>query len=144
MTGNHSLIDQLQGADARLFPAANAGDLVSLLQRVRRDLKLEPPDDFMEFLRHSNGLLVNGLMLYGTEARRIDDAEMPELVEINLQRRSYRDDLGDVLQLGEIDDDIVGFVPADRHYWRIERISGERQEKFDNLQALLTRLVLRG
>jgi hypothetical protein len=141
MAGDHSLMDLLQDADARLFPGANAGELVSLLQRLRRDLKLEPPDDYMEFLRHSDGMVADGLMLYGTRTRQIDDAEMPELVEINLQRRSYRDDLDDVLQLGEIDDDIVGFHPADRHYWRIERISGECLEKFDDLQALVTRCV---
>jgi hypothetical protein len=136
-----AVLDLLKAADASLFPAADSGELVSLLQRVRTDLRLEPPPEYMAFLRQTDGAVADGLMLYGAKARLIDDAEMPALVEINLRRRAYREDLADLLQLGEIDDDIVGFHPSDRQYWRIDRTSGECQEKSGSLRDMVARLM---
>jgi hypothetical protein len=139
-----SLMDLLKRADASLFPAADSGELVALLQSARADLSLDPPPDYMAFLRQSDGAVADGLMLYGVKARQIDEAEMPALIEINLRRRSYREDLADLLQLGEIDDDIVGFHPKDQQYWRIDRTSGECQEKSGNLRDLVERVVAHG
>lgn len=141
MSEQGSVMEILRGAEASLFPAADVGELVALLQRVRTDLNLDPPEDYMVFLRQTDGAIADGLMLYGSQARQIDDAEMPGLVDINLRRRAYRDDLTGLLQLGEIDDDIVGFQPADKHYWRIDRSSGECQDKSASLRDLVARLV---
>jgi len=136
-----SLMDLLKRADASLFPAVDSGELVELLQNARAELSLDPPSDYMAFLRHSDGAIANGLMLYGAKARQIDEAEMPALIEINVRRRAYREDLADLLQLGEIDDDIVGFHPKDQQYWRIDRMSGECQEKSGNLRDLVERAI---
>jgi len=136
-----AVMDLLKGADANLFAAADSAELVHLLQQVRADLNLEPPAEYMAFLRQTDGAVADGLMLYGAKAHHIGDAEIPALVEINLRRRAYREDLADLLQLGEVDDDIVGFHPADQSYWRIDRTSGECQEKMASLRDLVARVM---
>jgi hypothetical protein len=135
------VIELLRKSEASLFPAADSGALVTLLQRARADLGLEPPADYMAFLRHSDGAVANGLMLYGSTEHRVEDLDVPALIDINLSRRAYRDDLADLLQLGEIDDDIVGFSNHDQLYWRIDRLSGDCQEKAADLQELLSRTL---
>ena len=131
-------VEVLKNAEASLFPAADSMELVTLLQRVRADLKLEPPEDYMAFLRLSDGAVADGLMLYGTTQRQIEGgADMPALIEINLSRRAYRDDLTDLLQLGEVDDDIVGFHQGEGSYWRIDRVSGDCQDKAASLKDLI-------
>jgi len=136
-----SLVELLKRADASLFPAADSAELVALLQSARADLSLDPPSDYMAFLRQSDGAVADGLMLYGIKSRKVEDAEMPALIEINLRRRAYREDLVDLIQLGEIDDDIVGFHPKDQQYWLIDRSSGECQEKSGNLKELVEKLI---
>ncbi len=131
------VIEILKTAEASLFPAADSAALVALLQRSRRDLRLDPPDDYMLFLRQSDGAIVDGLMLYGSARHRIGDAEIPELIEINLRRRAYRDDLNNLIQLGEVDDDIVGFNSGLGRYWRVDRTSGDCQDECASLQELV-------
>lgn len=130
------VIELLRMAEAWLFPAADPTALVALLQRSRRDLSQSPPDDYMLFLHQSDGAIVDGLMLYGSTAHHVGDAEIPELVEINLRRRAYRDDLSSVIQLGEIDDDIIGYQSDNGRYWRIDRSSGDCQEEHASFERL--------
>ncbi len=141
MTATESVLELLKQADAALFPPVDSAGLVNLLQRVRQDLKLEPPPDYMAFLRQSDGAIADGLMLYGCQSRQVDSAEMPALIDINLSRRAYRDDLAHLLQLGEIDDDIVGFDQQDQLYWRIDRSSGECQATAVDLRSLVSQLT---
>jgi len=137
-----TLLEMLKRSDGLLFLPANAGDLAGVLRRSRDGLGLEPPDDYMAFLRLTDGAVADGLLLYGSKEHRFDDFEMPELVEINLQRRDYRDDLADVLLVGEAGDDFLAFRRSDRRYWRIERVSGDLLDDAPDLNALV-RIALR-
>lgn len=141
MSTQDTVLQLLREAEASLFPPVDSASLVALLQRVRHDLKLEPPPDYMAFLRQSDGAIVDGLMLYGCLSRQVNATDMPALVEINLSRRAYREDLADLLQLGEIDDDIVGFHQQDQLYWRIDRSSGECQERAADLRSLVAEVI---
>jgi hypothetical protein len=82
-------------------------------------------------------------MIYGSKSRDFDDVILPELVEINLERREYREDLGGLLLIGEHDDDLLGYRAADGLYWRIDRVSGDLTDSAQSLQALLEPLLRR-
>ena len=136
-----SLLDLLKRSDGLLFLPANAGDLAGVLRRVRDEIGLEPPDDYMALLRETDGVVADGVMIYGSKERRFDDVEMPELVDINLQRREYRDDLSDMLLLGERDDDFIGYRASDKRYGRIDRASGDFSDEAGDLRSLLVLLL---
>lgn len=136
-----SLLDMLKRSDGLLFLAANAADLAGLLRRVRDDLGMEPPDDYMELLRQTDGAIADGMTVYGSKRREFDDVGLPELVEINLDRHDYREDLGGVLLIGERDDEFLGYRPADRLYWRIDRVSGDLTDCAPDLRALVGSLL---
>jgi len=136
-----SLLELMRQADGLLFLAANAADLASVLRRVRDELGIEPPDDYMDFLRQSDGAISDGLMIYGSRTHLVDDVEMPELVGINLERREYRDDLGDLLLLGEVDDDFAAYRPSDKLYWRIDRVSGDLLGSAPDLHSLIASIL---
>ena len=139
--GKLSLLDMLKRADGLLFTAANAADLAGVLRRVRDDLGIEPPDDYMALLRLSDGAIADGITLYGSKAREFDELTLPEVVGINLDRQDYRDDLGGILLIGERDDELLGYRPSDRLYWRIDRVSGDLTDCASDLRALVGALL---
>src|SRR5579859_6047958 len=136
-----SLLDMLKRSDGLLFIAANAADLAGILKRVRDALGLEPPEDYMALLRQTDGAIADGVMIYGSKSRDFDDVSLPELVEINLERHDYREDLGGILLIGERDDDFLGYRPSDRLYWRIDRVSGELTDSAPDLRSLIGGLL---
>ena len=136
-----SLLDMLKRSDGLLFLAANAGELAGLLKRLRDELRIEPPEDYMALLRQTDGVVADGVMIYGSKSRDFDDVSLPELVQVNLDRRGYRDDLGDMLLIGERDDDLLGYRPSDRLYWRIDRVSGDPTASAPDLRALIGGLL---
>jgi len=140
-TENLSLLDMLKRSDGLLFLPANAADLAGVLRRIRDDIGLEPPDDYMELLRQSDGAVADGVMIYGSKRRDFDDVKVPELVEINLERLDYREDLSGILLIGERDDELLGYRPADGLYWRIDRVSGDLIDCASSLRALVGGLL---
>ena len=136
-----SLLDMLKRSDGLLFQGANAADLAGVLRRVRDDLGLEPPDDYMDLLRQSDGAIADGVTIYGSKRRDFDEIGVPELAEINLERRDYREELGGILLIGERDDEILGYCPADGLYWRIDRVSGDLTDCAPDLRRLVGGLL---
>ncbi len=141
MAENMTLLDMLKQSDGLLFMPANAGDLAGVLNRVRDELGVEPPDDYMALLHQTDGVVADGVMIYGSKEREFDDVEMPELVEINLRRRDYREDLTGLLLLGEKDDDFIGYRVADSRYGWIDRVSGDFSDEAGDLHTLITLLL---
>ena len=131
----------LKQSDGLLFMPANAGDLAGVLRRLRDEIGIDPPDDYMALLRQTDGVVADGVMIYGSKERQFDDVEMPELVGINLQRRDYREDLTGLLLLGERDDDFIGYRAADSRYGWIDRVSGDFSDEAGDLQGLLALLL---
>jgi|SRR5579859_1929145 len=134
-------LDLLKKSDGLLFIGANAADLAGLLRRIRDDLGVEPPADYMELLRQTDGAIADGLMLYGSRPHPFDEMELPELVSANLERHDYREDLGGFLLVGEHDDDFVAYDSADRLYWLIDRASGEPMSSAADLQTMISGLL---
>lgn len=135
------LLDLLKKSDGLLFLGANAADLAGLLRRIRDDLGVEPPGDYMDLLRHSDGVIADGLTLYGSQPHSFDDMEMPDLVTANLERHDYRQDLAGFLLVGERDDDFVAYEVAGRLYWLIDRVSGDRMSSASDLFSSISGLL---
>ncbi len=119
-----------------LLPPADLTDLIRLVQRSRRELGAEPPDEYMSFLRQANGTFANGLMIYPSDDVIADSVALPGMVDINVNRRRWRQGLEEIVVLGEFDDDYLGFRPFDAGYWRIDRVSLDLCERFDSLDSL--------
>jgi len=136
-----SLLDMLKRSDGLLFLPANAADLAGVFKRVRDDLLIEPPEDYMALLRQTDGAIADGVMIYGSKSRDFDEVSLPELVAINLDRQAYREDIGGILLIGERDDDFLGYRPSDRLYWRIDRVSGDLTDSASDLRALIGGLL---
>ncbi len=131
----------LKKSDGLVFLGANAGDLAGLLRRIRDDLGAEPPGDYMELLRQSDGAIADGLMIYGSKAHPFDEMEMPDLVTANLDRHEYREDLAGFLLIGERDDDLIAYDVEARDYCLIDRASGDRMSGAPDLHAMISALL---
>jgi len=140
-TGNLSLFDMLKRSDGLLFMAANAAELAGVLRRVRDALGVEPPEDYMALLRQTDGAVADGVMIYGSKNRDFDGLSLPEVVEINLDRREYREDLDGILLIGERDDDFVAYDVEAGGYCLIDRASGEKMSRAPDLQAMIFALL---
>ena len=131
----------LKKSDGLLFLGTNAADLAGLLRRIRDDLGMEPPDDYMDLLRQSDGAIADGLMIYGSKAHPFDGMEMPDLVAANLERHDYREDLAGFLLVGERDDDLVAYDVEAGDYCLIDRASGEKMSGAPDLHAMISALL---
>ena len=136
-----ALLDLLKRADGLFFLPADAGDLAGLLRRSRDSLGIVPPDAYMSLLRRTDGVVADGLMLYGSRSHSFENASMSELVEANLDRRDYREDAAGLLLLGERDDDFIAFRPKDGLYWRVDRLSGELDASAPDLASMISALL---
>lgn len=134
-------LDLLKKSDGLLFLGANSADLVALLHRIRDDLGIEPPAEYMDLLRQTDGAIADGLTLYGSKPHTFDEMEMPELVAANLERHDYRGDLGGFLLIGERDDDFIAYDSAGRVYWLIDRVSGETMSGAPDLHTMISGLL---
>ena len=135
------LLQRLKGADSALFPAADTIDLTELVRRARNELGFDPPPDYMEFLRGSDGAAAEGVLLYGARSHVVDGVDLPGVIETNLERRAYRGDLEGVILVGEFDDDFIAFDRQKGGYCRIDRASGDRHHPTDDLGRMVADLL---
>jgi hypothetical protein len=121
--GMGTLGEIIMAYQGTLFPPVDNGRLALVVKRSRRELGADLPDDYMAFLRTSNGACVDGLLVYPVEDLVWQDTDLPGIIEINLRRRAYRDGLGDLVILGEVDDDFLVYRRKDAAFGRVDRLS---------------------
>ncbi len=134
-----SLVDSILGHDGQLFPPVDETRLAQLTEQAQRRLGLALPDDYLDFLRRSNGACVDGVILYPAASFRQEAMELPGVIEINLSRRQARPGLRHLLILGEFDDDYLLYQPAE--FRRVDRISLDRWDAAPTLGRLVTQLL---
>lgn len=103
------------------------------------------PADYAEFLRLSDGIVWNGMTLYGTPmiVREYHGQEFPDILEANRRLKRRRPDLGDRLLLGGMDDDIHVYDPADGRYYVLDRMGMDEMEDYDDFAGLFAAIVAR-
>lgn len=136
-----SLVDSILDRDGRLFPPVDENRLIQLTAQAQRQLGLALPDDYLDFLRRSNGACVDGVILYPAASIRQDAMELPGIIEINLSRRQARPGLSDLVILGEFDDDYLVYQPVEPLFQRVDRIALDRWDAAPTLGRLVTQLL---
>lgn len=124
--------------DAGLAPPATEEALAVLQQRTREELHEDLPDEYLDFLRVTDGLRYNGLFLYGTDgdpAAEDPAALRNSFVENNLDWRSY-ERRKKYLIFGDGDISLYAYNLIEKRYELQDRSSGTVLMTFDTFDAL--------
>lgn len=130
-------------ADALTFaPAGEAGLKATSAELVAGGFAAIPPG-YDALLRLSDGLVWNGMCLYGTAAlvRDYGGQEFPNIIEANSRLKRRRPDLGNRLVLGDMDDDLFVFDPADGHYRVLDRMGMDEMEDYADFDGMFSAIV---
>jgi hypothetical protein len=127
--------------EGTMFPPATEGGIARLASRFQEELGIDLPVDYLTFLGQSDGAFVDGLMIYPSTDAASDGFQLPGALVINKSRREYHQGLRGFAVLGEVDDDLIVFRPADNIYLRIDRVSLEPFETAADLVGLIGSVV---
>jgi len=124
-------------------PSCSDVDLISLKLRAKQKLGSEIPNGYEQFLKETNGLDWNGLVIYGSERRPIvgySDRILEGFVEANLDFRDF-DPFSDFLIFA--DDGVALFTYHIKHdkYEIILRVGLSLLESFDTFDKLLSKAL---
>ena len=136
--------EQRQAASAPQ-PPCNDDELQRLIERVRQTLRIDPPAGYLDFLRLSNGLDWNGVVIYAADTSPIaghPDRIIPDIVEMNL---NYRDDsrFEDLLVIGSNGMDLYACRISQDVYQIYDEVPHELLETFATFDELMTKALTR-
>jgi len=137
--------DEQRGFGSSLQPPATEQQLQELVKAARNDVHAEVPADHVNFLRQSNGLDWNGVVIYATETVPIvghPERSIPGIVEMNL---NFRDDprFNDLLVLGSNGMDLYTYRIATGLYEVYDEIPHELLDTISTYDQLITRALTR-
>lgn len=122
----------------RVFrPPCSAAEIEDLVQRSTEELGAAPPAGYCEFLRRSDGIEYNGLMIYRGLQPPDGDAWLPGFVEINRDR--FRGDLKGFERTLVFGENSLGFhaLDLDTGVYRSESWGGHLVGEFKTFEELL-------
>jgi hypothetical protein len=122
-------------------PGASAAQIASLKDGALRQLGAELPAGYLDFLGRHDGLIYNGLNIYGTERREAAGEEPDVLiegfVEANLDYRDV-DYFNDLLVFGDGDVDLYVYQASKKEYQVRDRVPADNiYETFGTFEELL-------
>ena len=117
----------------------------ALVERAKEELHTEPPVDYLNFLKLTNGLDWNGVVIYASDTVPIvghPDRPIPDLVEMNL---NYREDprFDDLLVLGSNGMDLYTYRIAKGAYEIIDEVPHDLVETVPTFDELMTNALTR-
>lgn len=124
----------------QMEPGASAAERDSLKERARSELDAELPAGYLDFLGRHNGLIYNGLNIYGTERREAGAAGVfiDGFTEANLDYRDV-DYFSDLLVFGDGNIDVYVYQVSKNEYQVRDRVPAvnvfETYKTFDELLA---------
>src|SRR5262245_474793 len=126
---------------SELQPPATEEQIRRLEERAARDLKVELPDEYLNFLRRTNGFDWNGVVVFASESVPITahpDRSIPAGVEMNL---GYRDDsrFSDLVVLGSNGMDLYTYRISTGKYEIYDEVPHELIETFSTFDELMTK-----
>jgi hypothetical protein len=125
----------------QMEPGASAAQTASLKETALRELGAELPAGYLDFLGRHNGLIYNGLNIYGTEQRKAagDDPDVfiEGFTEANLDYRDV-DYFSDLLVFGDGDIDLYVYQVSKNEYQVRDRIPADNiYETFRTFEELI-------
>lgn len=126
-------------------PPATEAQIQRVVERASKDLRTELPGDYLHFLRLTNGLDWNGVVIYGAGTNPIaahPDRSIPDIIEMNL---NYRDDprFADLLVLGSNAMDIYNYNISTGRYEIYDEVPHELIEAFPTFDDLMSKALSR-
>ena len=117
------LLSQLYKAQATVFKPVKIDDIRALRMQMAKNKMSALPTDYIHFLSLTDGLMLNGLKLYGvSEHDRGDKAYVyPSLMSVNEDCLKYAR-RKDFVILGEKDEDYIVYNPKDKNYQIVDRM----------------------
>jgi len=128
-----------------LQPPITEEQLQLLVMSASKELRTELPGEYINFLRLTNGLDWNGVVVYAGDTTAITghpDRSIPGIIEMNL---NYRDDprFEDLLVLGSNGMDIYTYRISSGGYEVYDEVPHELMEIFPTFDELMTRALSR-
>jgi hypothetical protein len=137
--------DEQRRFGSELQPPANEEQIKTLEERAARELKVELPDEYLDFLRRTNGLDWNGVVVFASESVPIVshlDRSIPGVREMNL---GYRDDprFSDLIVFGSNGMDLYTFRISTGKYEIYDEVPHELIDTLSTFDELMTKILNR-
>lgn len=131
--------------DSGLQPPGTEEQLQFLVARAGHDLHTDLPAEHLDFLRLTNGLDWNGVVVYASDTVPIvghPDRSIPGIVEMNL---NYREDprFKDLLVIGSNGMDIYSYRISTGEYEVYDEVPHELIDTIPEFDDLMTRALTR-
>jgi hypothetical protein len=142
----NNLVERIATTEARyggkMQPSCDAGEIATMSFNFKRTFGVAPPDDYIELLSLADGILFNGVEVYGSKTRPSANKKSVKIRSIFEANRSLRIDRGENMQ------SMVVFAYSEMDLWvydldtklfKRHSHSGDDIEKFKTFEAMITR-----
>jgi hypothetical protein len=123
-----------------LQPACSAQDLADLQTRARKELNVEIPRSYTQFLRQLDGLNWNGLFIYASKTVPIvgyKDRFIDGFIDANLDFRGGGWE-NELILFGDSNLDLYVYDPSKKKYSARDRVSLDEAESYASFEQMLT------
>jgi len=136
-------LDDKRGYGESPQPGCDAQQLERLRERARKELRTEFPEAYYDFLRQTNGLDSNGLVVYASETTPIvghNDMSIEGIVDANLGWRDFAPHRRLVV-FAESGTALYVYDNDGREYQQLDRQSNSVIAELPSFEALLHRAL---
>lgn len=144
-----NLIDEVKKIGSKynevLEPPCTEANLKRLRERSRAQLMADVPDDYVDFLRITDGLDFNGMSVYASERTTSKDSSQAEIfgfVETNLIHRDV-DVMRNYLVFGGDSLNIYVLDVRNNEYQVLDRVSLDKVTSFSSFGEMLEQAIKR-
>lgn len=124
----------------KLEPPITLEELVKFKERVKCLYKLNLPDCYVNFIKKTNGLEFNGLIIFGSKNSKASAGSLIDLVESNEILRDSAIQLPDkTLVIGESSTGVLTFDGINHVYQYRDRIALERVQPYLSFDDMMTK-----
>jgi len=123
-----------------LQPACSTRELADLETRARKELGIDIPAGYAQFLCQQNGFNWNGLFIYASKTVPIvgyTDRFIEGFIDANLDFRSGGWE-NDLILFGDSNLDIYVYDPSKKKYSARDRISLDEAESYSSFEEMIT------
>ena len=139
----YEVMDRLEKCGfAVMIEPMTSRDLVAFAQVVKTSGLHELPPDYQEFLKFSNGLVLDDAVFFSTDSiiSCDDDSNFADFINSNKSYRSVRG-FKDILVLGVGDHDVFVYDVKRRLYVILDRETHEEIDRFGKFADFLASLI---
>ena len=133
-----TLLAQFKNKGAVFLPPAGEQIISPFRMTLARNKIPQPAPDYFKFLSFTDGLIFNGLKIFGTQTHQRDEKNynFPSLLEINMnfleRNRSH-----DFVILGEVNEDLIIYHIKEKNYQLIDKTDLVQEISFPRFYDIL-------